>query len=458
MVLLRKWVWFEPFWVLFVGAFLLLPPRFLPPTAWDLLQAVRPWLIGALALFWPLRWLAYGRLTLASPLNIPLAVLIAWLPVAFWASADKTVSWEAIGYLAFGLMLFFACINWPPFLVAPERLAWLLALIGAGMLLAAPVLSRLIVPSLPGLGPIDAVLQSLAKQVPGDVNLNRTAAALSLFLPFYVGLAGGRVRQLDGEQGAGGGWCVAGGGRQKARRWLPALFLLLALASGVALLLTQSRGAMLAAAGGVVVVVLLRWPRLRVAAPLLALLLLPAIASLDGGASDTAVAGAAAALPSAGDAVLLGWDGRLELWSRALYILNDFPFTGSGIGAFDRVVHVLYPLFLSNPDAPISHAHSLLLQVGVDLGIPGLIAYLALFINTFLLLARVMRQPQAAMGADLAWALAAGIAGSLTAMLLHGLVDAALWGSKPAFLPWLFVALAVVLSLRPAAPGERHSV
>lgn len=454
MVLLRKWVWFEPVWVLFVGALLLLPPRFLSPAAWDLLQAARPWLIGALALFWPLRWLVYGRLTLASPLNIPLAVLIAWLPVAYWASADKTVSWEAIGYLAFGLMLFFACINWPPFLAAPQRLAWLLALVGAGMLLAAPVLSRLIVPSLPGTGPIDAVLQQLvgpalallADRAPGEVNLNRTAAALSLFLPFYVGLALGRSRHGDG------GTIVF------TRRWLPALFLLLALATAVALFLTQSRGAIMAAAGGVAVVVLLRWPRLRVAAPLLALLVLPVLASLDGATSDATLAGAVAALPSAGDAVLLGWEGRLELWSRALYILNDFPFTGSGIGAFDLVVRVLYPLLLSTPDAPISHAHNLLLQVGVDLGIPGLIAYLALLVNTFLLLARVMKQPQATMDAAFAAALAAGIAGSLTAMLLHGLVDAALWGSKPAFLPWLFVALTVTLSLRPGAPGERQPI
>ena len=39
----------------------------------------------------------------------------------------------------------------------------------------------------------------------------------------------------------------------------------------------------------------------------------------------------------------------IEIWSRALYALQDFPFTGVGLGAFRRVVNVLYPLFLVPP-------------------------------------------------------------------------------------------------------------
>jgi len=425
MPLLRKIAWFEPFWVLLVGVLLLVPARFLPPAMWPQVQTARPWLIAALLLFWPVRRLAYGRLSAPSPLNLPLAVLIAWLPVNLWASADKTLSWEALGYLAFALALFFAVINWPPFLAAPQRLAWLLALGGAGMLVAAPLLSRLLIPVLPGSGPFDALMQRLADLTPGEVNLNRTAGALALFLPFYLALA---LR------------------RDWTRRfWPPLLFLLLAGATATVLALTQSRGAALAGSVGAFAVIFLRWPRLRPATPLLILLAPLALAGVDaiGPAAPAAAAGA----------ISMGWDGRLELWSRALYILADFPFTGAGIGTFDRVVPILYPLFLSTPGSPVSHAHNLILQVGVDLGLPGLIAWLAVLVNSFLLLAGVLRQRQDA----LPWALAAGVAGSLGVMLVHGLVDAALWGSKPAFLPWLFVALAVVVSLPPSLRPARPS-
>ncbi len=81
-----------------------------------------------------------------------------------------------------------------------------------------------------------------------------------------------------------------------------------------------------------------------------------------------------------------GIEGRLEIWSRAIYGLQDFPFTGMSMNGFRKVVHILYPLFLISPDSDIGHAHNHLLQAGLDLGLPGLISYLALwFISVGLL-------------------------------------------------------------------------
>ena len=45
------------------------------------------------------------------------------------------------------------------------------------------------------------------------------------------------------------------------------------------------------------------------------------------------------------------------------------------------------------------------------------------------------------------WTLAVGSAGALAALLVHGLVDAALWGNKAAALPWLLIALVCLLFL-----------
>ena len=55
----------------------------------------------------------------------------------------------------------------------------------------------------------------------------------------------------------------------------------------------------------------------------------------------------------------LSLDSRVEIWSRALYALQDFPFTGVGLGTFRRVVNLLYPLFLVPPDVDIAHAHNI---------------------------------------------------------------------------------------------------
>ncbi|MER3513799.1 MAG: hypothetical protein C4310_04935, partial [Chloroflexota bacterium] len=73
------------------------------------------------------------------------------------------------------------------------------------------------------------------------------------------------------------------------------------------------------------------------------------------------------------------WEGRLELWSRALEAIADYPFTGIGMGTFDHVIPLRYPyVLLAGAELAVPHAHNLFLQVAVDLGLPGLIAFVAL--------------------------------------------------------------------------------
>lgn len=73
----------------------------------------------------------------------------------------------------------------------------------------------------------------------------------------------------------------------------------------------------------------------------------------------------------------LGLDSRIEIWQRAVYLIQDFPLTGADMNTFDPVVRTLYPLFIAGPQSPINHAHNHLLQAGVDLGILALITALA---------------------------------------------------------------------------------
>ena len=132
-----------------------------------------------------------------------------------------------------------------------------------------------------------------------------------------------------------------------------------------------------------------------------------------------------------------GLQGRLEIWSRALYGLADFPLTGMGMNGFRQVVHILYPLFSISPTFDLGHAHNHLLQAGLDLGFLGLVAYLVLWINSCALLwiswIKSDRQSDRVF--------IVGLIGSLTAGWVFGIFDAIALGAKPSFLWWLIIGL-----------------
>jgi putative inorganic carbon (HCO3(-)) transporter len=134
-----------------------------------------------------------------------------------------------------------------------------------------------------------------------------------------------------------------------------------------------------------------------------------------------------------------GLAGRLEIWSRALYALAEFPFTGMSMNGFREVVQTFYPIISRSPEADIGHAHNQFLQAGLDLGFPGLIAYLSLWIiSVGLLWSAWHKSPDKS-----ARVLILGISGSLAAGWIFGLLDAIALGAKPGFLWWLLIALLV---------------
>ena len=136
-------------------------------------------------------------------------------------------------------------------------------------------------------------------------------------------------------------------------------------------------------------------------------------------------------------------EGRVEIWSRAIYGLQDFPFTGMGMNTFREVVHVLYPLFLIAPDVDIGHAHNEFLQAGLDLGIPGLIAFIALYIGAFWMLADIWKRTRNSqpLTPNLQRSTVLGLGGGLSAHLLYGLTDAVALGAKPGVLFWMLLGL-----------------
>jgi putative inorganic carbon (HCO3(-)) transporter len=351
------------------------------------------WLVGLLSGLGPV-----GR----TPVDWPLAFIALWLPVNYWASADKSASIPAAANLLVGIAVFYLVVAVAQAARRPRWPVYLFVLTGAGLLLAVV----LVPDGLRGRLPLPAPLLALASRVPDTVNANVLGGAL---LPAAV-LAGGLA--------------LAPG--HLARRILSAL---LVLASAAVMVLGASRGALLGLGAGLLVALLSlgRWYRLV------------GLLGAAGGAVAVWRIGPGTLLELLGKGGAAGsLAGRLEIWSRALYALQDFVFTGIGIGTFHLVIPLLYPYFTVGFDTPVPHAHNLFLQVGTDLGLPGLVAY-----GTIVLLCLWMAASAVAGRAD-RWTrfVGAGLLGALVAVLTHGLFDAVLWGTKPAFELWWLFGLA----------------
>jgi putative inorganic carbon (HCO3(-)) transporter len=131
--------------------------------------------------------------------------------------------------------------------------------------------------------------------------------------------------------------------------------------------------------------------------------------------------------------------GRTEIWVRALYAIEDFPITGVGMNLFRYIVPVLYPFFTLSNELNIAHAHNQFLQAGVDLGIPGLIAYMAIWLGLVGMLRQSWRWSRDAWGKTLT----IGFTASLIASFIFGLTDAVSLGAKPGFMFWFLLGLIV---------------
>lgn len=418
---MRLLLWLEPFWLIGLFFLIMLSDRLLPEGT--LFLAVL-----ALPAFWPIAFFVEQHLLPPSSINLALWVMLLWLPVNLWAAVDSNVAWQAAGYLLLGVAFYAGAVRWPPFRRRPMMLAWLLLSLAGLLALIGPFIVVENHPTWPWFAPFQQRVARIVARGGETINPNILAGALVVVLPLAVSLLIAPGQPASHERRS-----------SRLQRLLLAALTGLLLA---VLLFTRSRGAQLAALVSLSLVACMRWPRLAWAIPGVGLAVLGAFLWI----------GPDAALEYVGTGgVIGGLDERLEIWNRALYALQDFAFTGVGIGHFNRVIPLLYPYFLIPPWIDIPHAHHLILQVGVDLGFPGLIAWLAVQMTVIALSIVTWRHQVGA-----ARALASGILGALVAMFVHGQLDATLWGTRLAFLPWMLYALAVLIA-SPASSPERES-
>ena len=138
---------------------------------------------------------------------------------------------------------------------------------------------------------------------------------------------------------------------------------------------------------------------------------------------------------------------RYEVITQALSIIEVVPFTGVGMGLFVEAASLIAPTQISSATEVAEHAHNLFLQIAVDLGIPGLIAWLSVLIAVFVAVGKLY---QTGRQVNDHWAagLGAGFLCSAAALALHGLLDSVVWGMvRQAPLVWLLWGATIASSL-----------
>jgi putative inorganic carbon (HCO3(-)) transporter len=353
--------------------------------------------VVALLPLWGIRRVVRGRFFEPTPVDISLLVLAVTLPVGVWASAVPVLSLPLLLQCIFGLTLFYALVNSLTDARRVELAGWV-------VLAGTAVLA--------GLGLVGTAWGAGAKFLPVELS-QRMPYLMGAFwysAGLHPNLVGGVLATLAPLAAA-----YAWSARSRPLR----LFLwLLFLIASFALILTQSRGALLGFAVALVVVAIgckRRWLWLVLALAASAAL----IVTLFGGPSALD-----SAIETAGTSAVLSGELRLELLARGVYMLQDFPLTGIGLGMFPQVLPILYPSLLMGAGGEVGSVHNLYLQMGIDHGLPGLIAYLSFLMLLWVMGIRAIRSSRGR-----PWEpLSIGLLGGLAAYSTHGMVDA-IWGT-----------------------------
>ncbi|MDP2954633.1 MAG: O-antigen ligase family protein, partial [Chloroflexota bacterium] len=372
--------------------------------------------LAAIPVLWALRWAQQRHLKVRTPLDIPLLAILIMLLVTLYATAVLSLTWVALCQLLAGIALFYALVNrlrtGNDLLTSGKAVV----LVGAGLAILAPLSTNWVTDKVFSLPQVYGHFLML---LPETMHPNVLAGALVMVIPISVGL----LLYSPSPERTWMAWL-------RHKGWI-------ALALGgmvLTLTLTQSRGACQALVAALLVVSTIRFRWMVTLVALLAIASSLVLAKFGPGPIMEALFTTGA---------LGGWEGRQEVWSRAIYMIQDFPYTGIGLGTFSRVAPALYPYFLLGPDADIPHAHNLFLQVAVDLGIPGLLAFLCLFFNGMVMAWQGYRRFRLTEERALA-GMALGLLGSLTAIFVHGMVDSVSWGAKPSIIFWVVMALCAV--------------
>jgi O-antigen ligase len=124
-------------------------------------------------------------------------------------------------------------------------------------------------------------------------------------------------------------------------------------------------------------------------------------------------------------------DVRLRMWGGTVRLLKAHPIEGAGLGGFPA----LYDQYrdAAHVELPV-YPHNVLLNTWVELGLVGLLIFVALVVRFYSSVARAYRR-----GDELIRAVSIGLLMAMTALLVHGLVDVPYFKNDLAVLFWFLL-------------------
>ena len=279
-----------------------------------------PFAVGVIImLYWPIRWVSYGTPSMRTPADVSIVCLALMIPVTLWATALPLTTPPQVYRLLTGIGLFYAIINWTG--TSKSRLRLLIlgtGLAGVGLAILGlfsvewttsrfPIIPTQIYEFIPTLGT-------------DLIHKNVMAGSLVILLPLLSGVLLFAWQDLS-----------------KYERMVYSAAALIII---VVLVLTQSRGAILAFGCVLLLLSSLKWRWGWTVVVIL--LIIAALYSYMNGISSILET-------ITYNESIQGVDVRVEIWSRAIYMIQDFAFTGIGFGSYGEVADMLYPFFLSEP-------------------------------------------------------------------------------------------------------------
>jgi len=128
---------------------------------------------------------------------------------------------------------------------------------------------------------------------------------------------------------------------------------------------------------------------------------------------------------------------RLALWESTVAMIIDNPLLGIGWGAY-WLVYPEYDFFLQDAQTKIFHAHNMYLNIAAEIGIPGLLVFLAVMIGH-------IRKAFIAIQSPNRWVagLMLGIVTAMVGLAVNGFTDYILFNIQLSMLFWLLNACIV---------------
>ena len=370
---------------------------------------------------WVIRAAVTGRLSRWTAFDLPLLLFVLTALLAVWSAFDRPAAWTKFWLVVGGVFLFYAFVNAESI---KRKRAWLLAFFGAGVALYFLLTHDWdLYPAKFGvLTTVGRAIQAPLPQLPGHrLHPNVAGGLMAMMLPFT-----GLVVYRSFQRSRGGSWPAAG------------IALALLALTLLGLIMTTSRSAWISSAVATVLVLTWwvagvltwRWPGARpwlflgvVGAGVAAVLVLGF--SWPGG-----ILGLLNNLPGGGEPI-----GRADLLRNTPLLVRDYPLAGAGLGSFQ----MLYSTYVLSLHVGYQvHSHNLFLNVAVE---QGLLALGALGAMWLLFAAAVWRGVLGPGGRRQSGQLGAA-ALCLVVVLLHGMVDDVLYGSRAVLLLFLPLAFA----------------